>query len=420
MKSGIPSPLRRRTVPAVLSLFLIGLWVAALWEREGAARQWREVRGGGNDSVADSAFRPPNAAARVERAVVLSEGVFPPRREEALAELEAALTTAPMESRTWFLAARNHLFEGRGAEARAAMARSDALDPWYPGQRIRAVQFWTLLGDRERAAGVARSVSGLGPRHRAAMAGELLSMGFGLEEAWDLVITEDTLPAHGGRVLLAMEVEDAGALAALMEALPAHWYDDGDFRTLAFRRASRPLLPGVLRRLWEAGHGPLGGSETIPLENPSLDKPPFRPGLPLGWMAAPLRAGFQASWSDLPAAGAPEGSGVIRVEIPAGENSANWRILRTITAETEGAGRLFLNIRRLVGRNCSAWITARRRGESARSPAVELTEEWTRVALELPPGPPGFLDITLDLRAGAGRAPVVVLVGGAGVEGGGE
>lgn len=410
----------RRLILASFLLVLTGLWVGLLWVREGELGRWREVRRGGSEAIAAHEGAAPTAAARVERAVVLSEGMFPPRRGEALADLEAALGAAPLRSQTWFHVARNRLFAGEGGAARAAMARADSLDPWYPGQRLRAVQFWVLAGEPDRAGAVARSLAALGPRHQRAIARELPSMGFSPREAWQLALTETTGPAEGGRILLALEIDDAAVLEALAGGLPPHWYDDEEFPRLLFRKASNPFSAATLRRAWEAGHGPLSGSANLPLENPNLDSPPFRPGIAAGWLPPPAGARYLAAWSGLPAAGAPQGTGVLRLELPPAEGGAGWRLLRTVTAGVGEGERLVLRIRREGARPARAWLTVRLAGESVRSQAVDLDDVWQDLSIAPPAGRAGFVDLVLDIRSPAGRKPAVVLVERARVEGGAD
>lgn len=358
---------------------------------------------------------PLGEGAFLRRAVHRSEEMFPPDRLGAREDLAGALAASPLRSQTWFHHARNELFSGRREYATAAISRADALDPWYPGQRLRSIQFWYLLGERDRAVDLAARMADMGPRQRRDAARELIVMGIEPTEVWSLIVDERLPAGEAGKLLLAMGAVDASGMRTLVGNLQPEYLDDDVYRGDIFRRASNPYLPEILVHVWNHGHGPLLGLPAVPLENPALDTPPFRVGLPVGWQPPPTRDVYTVSWIT-PELTAGISGGLLRVELPPGATSATWNFYRTLLTE-EISEPKFFTLRVRSESMSQVWLTIRSAAGTVRFSAIRLAGEWETLVVPIPEGTAGFVDLVLDIRppSESGRQATIVEVGELGV-----
>ncbi|MCC5877872.1 MAG: hypothetical protein JJU11_16755 [Candidatus Sumerlaeia bacterium] len=387
-----------RPIIATLSILGIGVWLLGRYGELEKADEWAAAYQS-QDSVRIGQATPPGDRAFVQRAVHRSEELFPPDRDGASEDLSSALKLAPFRSHTWFHQARNELFAGRREHARAAMARADELDPWYPGQRLRAIQFWYLLGERDRAVTLARTMAEMGPRLRRDAARELVAMGLSPRETWQLVVDERVPAEEAGKLLLAMDLPDPGGIRELLTILDRGYLEDHVYRDDLFRRATDPFLADVLLDVWEHGHGPLEGISSLPFENPRLSMPPFRVGLPVGWQPPARRDVYTVSWIAPDLVVEREVGGLLRMELPQGSSSATWRFYRTFTPGVQPpTAAISVRVRSTGTVPSQGWLTIRTATGTVRSPSLQLAGEWKTLRASLPEDAAGFLDLVLDIR----------------------
>ncbi len=391
----------RAIVAGLLCLGAI-LWAAGLIRQDNARRQFEAVRRQGEAAVLSAVDIPTTAEALRLRAQFREEKLFPADRAGAIADLRDALLIEPMRSGLWFLLSRNLLFTGDSSGARVALSRADELDPRYPRQRLRAIQLWSLLGERQKVEDLARDVSGLGQIYRLDAARQLVEMGLPVDRVYELVQSTELSPVERGELLERLRSRDRPALGRVFDAIPPAAWDTPDFRLAALARASDPLLYDVARRAWEAeGIELLDRADVIVYTNPDLAAPPFSSALALGWLPFAPRGGESGSWS---APGLlhddPHGVMAIRFAPPLREREVNlrYRFLRLPYRSAEPL--LFrVRVRPTHPGQTSGWLLAAAGETATRGRSVDLAEGWQELAVMLPPvAEPTMLEITLDAR----------------------
>lgn len=362
---------------------LVILWMSIQVRSARELEAWRDVERRGPRAVLSGEI-PDIASALLARARARTENAFPPDREGAIADLNRALEGEPLRSGTWILLARQQLFLGRADEGRAALEFSDSLDPWFPRQRLRSAQLWTLLGERERATDLARSVASLGESHRLDAARRLMEMAYPAGDVYTMV-GGDELDAEGSAALMAaIEPANVADARGLFAGLNPKHLDDPSYRAAYLARALNPYLHEEVVRAWMAEEEVKRASAAgIVYTNEELDRGAFAGDFPLGWQRAPERASFGAAWAAAGIVGDAAG-GALRITFPQAlreeQTGFNYRIYRFPTTGGEPF-RVVMRVRSNLESGTRAWLALRVSGESLRGQPVPLTSEWQEVVI---------------------------------------
>jgi len=258
----------------------------------------------------------PEPLLHVRRADMLSEDVFPPDHARAIEECRAALVADPMYSRAWLALARERILTGDLAQARAALEASDRFAPVYPSERTESLSLWRMLGDDEKCVQLARRIAALGTEQTAAVAGELLRLGFDPPTVLDAV-RFDELGTLGRLALLRVFHKEApGSAGLLIERLPEEDLEYSELRRYIAPFLMKPLAAPMLGEVWNLSDPALrlvGGMVLV--ENLNLDQPPFSTGFPMGWLALE-KSDASAVWEPGNSQAGGDGTGRIQFTLP--------------------------------------------------------------------------------------------------------
>lgn len=366
---------------------------------ESAREEWQRLYSGNPQALLESSAAPPDADAAMERAVVLTEEVFPPQRERALVDLATVLGRRPMDSRAWFLLARNNALDGDPAVAAAALAQSDRLDPYLPPQRLRAVQLWALLGDDATAIDGAQRLGRLSPATAVLAARELTRMGLPPAQVHGMVWREDLEAEKAAEILLQLKGLTPETLKALLENHPAEWRTQAGYRRLLFRRALDPFLIDVLRELvaadYPAAAEPSGaGAVGLVQANGALRVGPFDHATPIGWRLPGAGGARLGTSYRQPGSVAEVDGGTLQLR-PGRRRARNWdhdRLSYTVAHSGEGgleATVLFEGPRERQGRFTLSVVTP---GGRATTRPVVVEGGWQRLTMRIDrPTSPGLV-----------------------------
>ncbi|MCC7392464.1 hypothetical protein IT571_08935 [Candidatus Sumerlaeota bacterium] len=395
----------------VLIAALLGLGIVA-WCRLQISHQrdldrWAEIKRQGAAASLSSQEMPPLKDAFSDRSMIRLNRTFPPDRDGVRQDLQEAIVRAPLASELWFSYAQNELFAGNIPQGRAALERSDDLDPFFPGQLLRSIQLWSLLGERDHAIRIARSVVAFGFQFRVKSATELSQMGVAPREIFDMVTTGDLTPPQTGELLNAIGTSNREQLRQILAEIPQATYADPQFRLLAFKRASAPLMLDALERIWRAESSGAQWLDGCLVENIDLQNPPFRSEFPLGWQPIPTRGNGGGSWVAPDAANNQVGS--VRISFSRVDWGKNGPVSISYPFyQLPWDGKRGLNIHvsvRSDGGSSNAWIATTTRNRRIQSPSVKMTESPQRLSLYVPPSTdPEILAISLNARA-VGESP---------------
>lgn len=405
---------------------LIAWWAWRQVDEQRALDRWVATRRDGNLATIQATEVPDLAESHVERAQIRISRSFPPAREGARADLVRALHLLPMRSGIWFQVSQNDLFSSRLQDGREALRRSDELDPFFPAQRLRSIQLWSLLGERDRAVALARSVVSLGFEYRREAARELTLMGIDPVAIFDMVWDDELTPVQIGELIVEISTADDKKLDVIFARLADPVLDDKDFRSLALERASRPLAYNIVRELWRRDSpGVMDVGEGVALQNLDLRDPPFRGSLPLGWQQFPLRGVRGGSWVEPEMAG-QDGAGAIRIMFPeatVGQKTVPLRYLfyRFPWRGAEPAT-VTVAVKSSATEGVLLWMTGRVGDDGLRGGAKVVGRDWTDLQMKLPPRTSAaMVELYIDGRNSRidGEAPEV-LIGRLGFDPSGE
>ena len=282
---------------------------------------------------------PPNATATLQVARTLGRDVFPADHQRALDLARLAATQDPLRSTVWLEVAREQLYLGNEDEARAALSRSDELDPRYPRQRLQAVRLWGILGEPERGLEIARRVALLGSQFRDDAGIEALASGYTIDEALAVVRFEEMDDEQLRRFLRSLHGELPAYSPVVWGRLSPERLKSPGLRLALGRMAMKPLQPEYLADLWA-----LEGATPDPatgwlLQNPGLDQPPYSTSFPLGWLLPDERNRYRILWQEPTL----DREGHIRIDLPiSGRLNLNYHAYRLLQPAGESA-RLTVN-----------------------------------------------------------------------------
>lgn len=418
-------------------LFAAGGWAVSEIRLEMETARFEAARRSGDPARVVELADSPLPAARVLRARALTEDVFPPALAEARADLVAALGADPLDAKLWFALAENRALSGDRAGARAALARSDALDPHYPRGRLDSIGLWAALGEPERGLDAARRLGALGGRTRLAAARRLRETGFAPArifeafgaEGWSAVERLDL-----GEAVPPATLAESEALARFFD--PATGFDATEERDRAAGLFASPPNAERMLALWKAEQGAAGmgwmdGMDGMDGMDAGLEAPPFR-DFRLGWQ--PPAPPLEAVWTP-PRDGSRYGS----LELPlergwAKRGEVRWVFQRFPLLAGRG-GRVVVRVRQSPRTTAPMRIAARiaRAGDSAnarpetetetetvRADSTALDDAWEEIALDLPAAEgPGLVELALVVlppRGGTGGEACTIGIGGLRVE----
>src|SRR5690606_18216703 len=123
-------------------------------------------------------------------------------------------------------------------------------NPAFPLQRLKAVQMWDLMGERERAVDVAVSVAGLDFEGKREAAQVLRLLDHSPAQAFVAVGGPTCEPAQMGQLMDDLRSPRREAMQALFAQVPERAWEDEAFRRRAASLAEKPFLHEVAMRLW--------------------------------------------------------------------------------------------------------------------------------------------------------------------------
>ncbi|MEO8376326.1 MAG: hypothetical protein ABI579_01535 [Candidatus Sumerlaeota bacterium] len=396
----------RVLIAALLCLGII-VWCRLQLLQQQAVERWDDVKTDGAAASLSFDQLPPLKSAFQDRASIRLNSTFPPDRDGVRADLQQAISRAPLSSDLWFTYAQNELFAGNVSAGRSALLRSDELDPFFPGQLLRSIQLWSLLGEQERAIAIARNVASLGFQYRLRSADELSQMGVSPREIFEMISTNDLSPVQTGNLLNAIRTNSKEQLIQIFDGIPQKTFDDAGFRLLALQRATNPLLPGVIERIWRAESPGAQWLDGCLVENIDLQKSPFKTEFPLGWQQIPAQGNGGGAWV------APDAGNDQRASIRIAFSRVDWGKDGPVSItfpfyQLPWDGHAGLNVYtsiRSSGGTGNAWLTTITRKHRLQSESIKTSETPQRLSLYIPrSADPEILTISLNARA-IGQAP---------------
>jgi len=277
----------RRAIAAVslvISALLLSAWTVS--QHRTASRQDAYVDSDDKDLLAISKeFGEPLDPRRgMKLAYNMARDYFPVDYAAALSVAEGAILSDPLYSVTWNEVSRSQLYLGNSEEARAALARADELDPRFPVGRLLGVRLWYLLGEEERGKDLARRIAALGPDHRADVGVEMISSGYSVAEAFE-IIKFNQLPLQWALWFLQkVKAEIPSFIPLVAQELDPSVLRNPEFRTGLATLAMAPPDYGLLAQLWKLeGAVEVSEESGLLIQNPDLRGAPFASTFPLGW-----------------------------------------------------------------------------------------------------------------------------------------
>ncbi|MCC6547640.1 hypothetical protein IT570_10780 [Candidatus Sumerlaeota bacterium] len=397
----------RIIIAAALCTAII-VWCRARLHHQRSLDRWNAIKAEGAAAALSSQEMPELQRAYRDRALIRLNRTFPPDRPGIRADMQQAIVRSPLSSELWFSYAQNELFAGDVAHGRSALQRSDELDPFFPGQLLRSIQLWNLLGEQDRAIAIARNVASLGYQYRVKSADELSQMGIAPREIFNMVSTSDLTPQQTGEVLNAIRTNNREQLSQIFATIPNSAFDDPQFRQSALQRASDPLMLDVVERIWRAESPDVKWLEGCLVDNTDLRKPPFASDFPLGWQPIPSRGAGGGAWA------APdfsnEQTASIRIEFPRvdwgskGPVSINYPFYRLPWDGRRGTT-ISVAIQAIGEGTISAWLSTTTRGRRIQSKPKQVSETTERVEIYVPKSfDAEILTIAVNARA-VGETP---------------
>lgn len=297
---------------AILAAVAVALLAWGVWQyrRSEEREQWRVELDGANTRTLlalSPDLVPANVAYLKRVAALRSERLIPPDHRSAERLIARAIAMEPLRSDLWVRIARHFIFTGQPEKARAALRRSDELDPSFPSQRLEAVQYWALLNDRDRAIELARSIARLDPQGTDEATRALLRIAVPADEIFDIVNAAALTPARAAAILPEMRSGDMQVMRRLYQKLPANFLNDRAFRQAIAPFFAQPVMLAECQSLWNLERP---GLQSVPLaldgpllvDNPELAISPFTNDFFFGWQALPASSAWSAFWN------APEGA----------------------------------------------------------------------------------------------------------------
>lgn len=343
---------------------------------------------------------PPNNAPTLRSLARIHErNMFPPRYSQARRLLQQAITANPLQSVLWMDLARCEFFLGNPSTAKAALLRSDQLDPQYPSQRIEAIRLWHLLEEPERAKALAVRLGRVTGSAQISVIRELIASGYSPADVYELLRFATLAPDSLAALVRHLRVENSRLMNDLFRKIPASAYDHEAFRHEAIRIALNPLLPEVIHKAWRAETHvpaqPVGENEndeqSLLAVNLDLSSPAFSSALPLGWQNVSEVPWIAASWIAPTSPGSPLNSpGHIRLvfdDSPARPTAPfRWLFYRLIVPPDSP-----LDVRADIqllepNRNvCRLAAVVNQRHSHRSLPASDRTSDWQALLVSLPP-----------------------------------
>lgn len=352
--SASPAPARparaARVAVAAFGMVLMAAWAVLATRDELARARWDAFAPTPEaplfaDFARLASLRSPDAL--IESGRTLEHDLFPARYEEAGALYARAVAVDPLSAGAWFGLAHARLMRGEFDGARAALERSDELDPHYPRRRHASIAMWSALGEPERGLDAARRLARLGGRYRAEAGARLAEAGVP-PATIARELTRDAGPlSEEDRVSLAEAIAPATAseLEEVAGVLDLASVRDPEALGRAARLAADPLafdLAFALIRARDPAAEVLAGR--VAIANPTLARAPLDSGFPFGWLPLAARTGLEVRWSGPD--GADGGGGALSISFSPALRREDFRapILRT-PARAGGGFRIEVRMR---------------------------------------------------------------------------
>ncbi|MEO8376672.1 MAG: tetratricopeptide repeat protein [Candidatus Sumerlaeota bacterium] len=394
------SPFVRKLIPFLCASTLIAGW--SYW-------QWSDTRAitFQNDDIfslpsadlleVDEQEIPNRADAFAKIAMLRGSRQIPPDHRGAVEYLGRALAIEPLRADLWLRLSRDFLFLRERDKARAALLRSDELDPVYPAQRMESAQMWALLNDKPHAIEVIKRVAKLDATARQDSIRTLLLMSIPSDESFSLIEGETLSKQEVTTLLPLLKTTDPIAMERLWQKIPAAYRDDPDFGNAAAVVFSNPIVFPVAEELWKKNSPAakpfvLGADgPSLLLDNGNISRTPFDNNFYYGWQPFPRTTWVRSDWDGTLAADKDVATirfGFSGTGAPTMQRDFEWLFYRfPLPVTTEP---LFIGIDVLPDppSDSICRLVVRADGVNYASAQSQWTvKDWQSLSVELPPAP---------------------------------
>lgn len=390
------SPTIQKRVPPLLPLGSVCAALAVAWGGWQFARavensRWERAKADGPEAAYALPLEktPESSDVRLLRGRFVSTDIFPADHPAAVGEFTRAVQLDPLSSLAWYELAKEEVLVNRPAEARAALERSDQLDPYYPRQRFGAIQLWATLGERERAITLARKIAGLGGEFRDTAAKKLLSLPMSPAEIHETLDFGSLQGMELADALVAVRAEDPERMAELWKRVDrARLTGNGGALKKAIRIATDPFVYDAVVSVWKSQNSFLEFTkENYPVDNPNLARVPTLEAFPLGWQPLPGLPPDQLVRWVAPVEGDLFPKGFIQFTFTADrpEDTLRWTFYRFPVPVMTGMD-IEVDVRQIPSVSSTCSIQVMIGEEQVASAATSWAEEgWQALKLKVPP-----------------------------------
>ncbi|MCC6547326.1 tetratricopeptide repeat protein [Candidatus Sumerlaeota bacterium] len=392
----VPQSIRKLVILCGASVLIVG-WAFYQWRgAQAIAAQNEEVFSLSSADLleVDTQSIPNRANAYVKMAALVGTRKIPPDHKGAVEYLGKALAIEPLRSDIWLRLTRHFLFLRDREKARAALSRSDQLDPVYPEQRMEAAQLWAMLGDRERAVAVLGRISALDALTRKESIRTYHLLSVPSDEIFTDIGGEKLSMAEVQDLLPQIKSADADSMKRLWAKIPAKYREDRDFANMAARLYSTPLIYPIVEEIWRKRSTDfveivVNGAPPILAENAGMTKDPLNGDFYFGWQEFPRTNWVRAEWVEGPTEGRNgasvrmtfSGSGV-----PTMQRDFEWVFYRLPLQPTAVPLAVSIDVLPSPATDSICRIGARINGRGFGSPQTKWNEQgWQTVTVVVPP-----------------------------------
>lgn len=320
---------------------------------------------------------------------------IPPDHRGAVEYLGRALAIEPLRSDLWLRLSRHLLFLREKDKARAALLRSDELDPVYPEQRMEAAKLWALLGDKPHAIKLMTRIAALDSTARFDAIPTLHLLSVPSDELFTLIGGEKLPMQDVLDILPSLKTSDATVMEKLWRKIPATYRDDPDFANAAAAIYSSPVVYTVATQLWEKSsktvtRNPIGSDGLVVfLDDPAMTRNVLNDSFYYGWQEFPRTTWVRADWDG--ARGEEKDVATVRMTFtgsgaPTMQRDFEWVFYRLPLPPTQKALMVSMEVFPNPASESICRIGARINGRGVGGTKTEWSrEEWQTLSVVIPP-----------------------------------
>ncbi|MCB2153395.1 hypothetical protein KQI84_00790 [bacterium] len=369
-------------------LSLIAMAIVVGWSMSQASRMqtriaWAEARRENPTAVLERDEPAPTADGNLLLANERGRILFPPDHQGAIESTRRALLLDPLESSAWMILAREKLLQNHMDEARAALSRSDELEPRYPGQRVEAIRLWSLLDEPNRAMELARQISLLGDEYAAAAAAELIATGREPSSVFKILRLDELPPDEKLMAARAMAAANPGAMAPVLATFTNAELADHDFGNQFVELLYSPMNIKEIERVWALHSTRLIEEQGLLLADPNLTYPPFEHSFHLGWQQPMQSTTVISRWQPAESEIRDTGAHIEMQFTRSAKEQIRWIFYR-LPIPPDWSGTIELRVRISPAASATCRLGTGRGGQARYSAPSDTTEEgwqWLRLPI---------------------------------------